>query len=196
VHYGCSYNNRNQHEIYYGARFVPKSLAQNNHLHKFVCCGRYASRRVLEMNIKNLVLVVLAFMSVNVFAENSILDRAMKVQSKLEVLNNLGRDCEAHLQVDGMKGAQSEQCEKYLRNIQGEYFTSLGEECVSLSNWYEDKRKMIIANPGYPDKNPNDAARLVKELKAVQKSCNPGNMAGYTFLTKPLDTINALSELE
>jgi hypothetical protein len=161
-----------------------------------LCWRRYASRRVLEMNIKNLVLVVLAFMSVNVFAENSILDRAMKVQSKLEVLNNLGRDCEAHLQVDGMKGAQSEQCEKYLRNIQGEYFTSLGEECVSLSNWYEDKRKMIIANPDYPDKNPNDAARLVKEMKAVQKSCNPGNMAGYTFLTKPLDTINALSELE
>jgi hypothetical protein len=69
-------------------------------------------------------------------------------------------------------------------------------ECVELSNWYENKRKMIISNPTYANDHPSEASQLVKDMKAVQKSCNPQNMSSYTYLTKPLDTIKALSELE
>lgn len=38
------YNNRNQAEIYSGDCFVPKSLAQNNRLHKFACYRRWLNQ--------------------------------------------------------------------------------------------------------------------------------------------------------
>lgn len=148
------------------------------------------------MNLKNLALIVMFFMPVCVFAGDSIIERAMMVQSRLEVLNNLGMNCEAHLQVRGLKGTQSEACEAYLRNMQGEYFATVGSECESLLNWHEGQRQMITGNPGYSDRDPNEAERLIRDMRAVRNSCDLSNLDDYVFLTKPIDTINALSELE
>lgn len=148
------------------------------------------------MKFINILLVGLLLVAQYAVSEESILNRASNITSKLEVLSNLGQSCEAQLQVNGMNGASSPECEKYLKNIQGEYFTSLGKECVALSNWYEEKRKFIIANSNYAETNPREAKQLVTEMKAVNKACLPENMASYTYLTKPLDTIKALSELK
>lgn len=103
-------------------------------------------------------------LSLSAFAQESVQARAVKVTSKLEVLNNLGRECESHLQVESMKGASSAACTKYLKNIQGAYFTSIGKECASLSEWYESKRQLVIKNPDYAEENPEEAAQLVKDI--------------------------------
>src|SRR5687768_14580730 len=113
------------------------------------------------MTTRMISLGVIIFLSSSVFAEEAILNRVASITSKLEVLNNLGRECEAHLQVEAMKGASSAECTKYLKNIQGEYFNSIGEECVSLSKWYESKRQFVIKNPSYAEQRPNEAAQLV-----------------------------------
>ena len=155
-----------------------------------------SQQREESMKLGKFIFLFISLSSLNCLAEPSILNRATKVQSKLEVLNNLGRQCEAELQVKGLKGGVSETCTKYLKNINGSFFESIGTECVALSNWYESKRKMIISNPNYADQHPEDASELVRDMKSVQKTCNPKNMASYTYLTKPLDTINALKELE
>jgi hypothetical protein len=82
-----------------------------------------------HMKFGNIKWILILFMAADSYAEESISNRAIKVQSKLEVLNNLGRECEVQLQVNGMKGSSSKDCDKYLKNIRGEYFKSLGQEC-------------------------------------------------------------------
>jgi hypothetical protein len=143
-----------------------------------------------------LLLYVLLLSPLAAVAEDPIYDRANSVIAKLEVLDNLGRSCDYLLSVKGMEGAQSESCSKYLTNMRGPYFESIGNECVKLSNWYEQKQKFIASNKSYPDLNPNGAKRLLRDMKAVTKACHPDSLESYEYLTKPLKKINALGSLK
>lgn len=142
------------------------------------------------------LLFILVFVPIVAIAEESILDRANNVITKLEVINNVGRGCDYQLSVKGMEGANSESCQKYMTNIQGPYFDEIGKECVALSNWYEEKRKFVSTNKNYVDKNPTEAKRLVRDMKAVNKACHPDSLESYEFLKKPAQKMKALGALK
>lgn len=130
-------------------------------------------------------------------ADESISDQIMKVQTRLEVINNLGRSCDYDLSVDGMKGAQSEDCQKYLNNMKGGYLSQVGTDCKALSEWYEAKRK-LLGKPGFIEGlQQSDAETLARDMKGIQAQCNPDKYASsYPYLMKPLKKIEALSELQ
>lgn len=145
--------------------------------------------------MKPLIIIILSVLSVSTGAE-SISSRSADVASKLEALNGLGRSCETQLQRNGMDGSQSDECAKYLRNIQGSYLQSIGEECKRLSAWLSDKQQLIRDDPGYPPSD-SDAERLATDMKAVLGTCNTDNWTStYNYLLKPMSTIKAISELE
>jgi hypothetical protein len=148
--------------------------------------------------MKRWTVLYLALLVTPVHSEGeSIQDRASKVKVRLEVLNNLGLNCDAELSVDGMKGANSEDCSKFVSNMRGDYFKKTMEECMKLSEWYESKRVFILANKNYGQTNPTEAQVLVKDMKAVNAVCNMDTMnTRYEYLMKPLNKINALSELQ
>ena len=148
------------------------------------------------MHVSGLLLFVLTIAPFAALAEDSIFDRANTVVTKLEVLNNVGRTCDYQLSVNGIDGVKSDSCQKYQKNIQGQYFDEIGKECVRLSNWYEEKRKFIAANTSYPDKHPTDAKRLVRDMKAVNKACHPDSLASYEYLQKPAQKMKALGSLK
>jgi len=148
------------------------------------------------MPMARLLLQVLLLSSLVAVAEEPIYGRANGVIAKLEVLDSLGRSCGYQLSVKGAEGAQSESCSKYLTNMRGPYFDSIGNECIKLSNWYEEKRKFIAVNKSYPDTNPIEVKRLVRDMKAVNKACHPDSLESYEHLTKPLKKINALGSLK
>lgn len=129
-------------------------------------------------------------------ADQEILDRSNKILSKLEVMNNLGLKCETELKFNGIKGASSKDCEKFLKNMQGKYIESIGVECKELSAWHEEQRQVIFSNANLAVEQPQKAEGMVLAMKSVQKSCNPENYSAYPYLTKPINTINALTELE
>lgn len=145
-----------------------------------------------------LVLALLFFSAIaHPEEEQSIYDRADKVKVRLEILNSLGMDCDAELSVKGMKGAASPVCEKFLNNMRGDYFKATMDECVKLSKWYESKRAFISANKNYAQTNPSEAKDLVRDMKAVNTICDTDTMSTrYEFLMKPINKINALTELQ
>lgn len=139
---------------------------------------------------------IAVMLSAGAIAEDSVEDRATEVKSRLEVLNSLGRDCESHLQVDGMEGASSPACAKYLRNVQGDYLQFIGDECNGLNAWFASQQQMIRDNPSYPE-DPARATQLLAEMKSVKSTCDTDDWRiTHRYILKPLSTIDALSKLE
>lgn len=113
-------------------------------------------------------------------AEETVANRAAKVQSALETLNTLGRDCETGLQAEEKIGSTSEACKEYL-DAQKEYSAFIDEECSSLLRWYHSTQQVVTA--GAIERA--ELEQLFRDTRAVRDVCGPERLKSYEFATTP-----------
>lgn len=144
-----------------------------------------------------LITLLLGAITCSTTAEQNIHSEIEKINAKLQVINNLGIECETELQMHGIQGGDSNACKKYLTNTQGKFFASIDEHCKTLTTWYDNKRDFIRENPDYAETNITAAQTLIADMRAVLAACNSDTwQRNYPHLTRPLSTIEALSQLE
>lgn len=145
--------------------------------------------------MQKLLIMVAILSAQNAFAIDTN-QKSDAVIAKLEVLDSLGLQCQSQLEVNGMDGVKSSECSKYLKNIKGSFFQSIQSDCGLLMQWYEEKQKFIRQNGNeLAEKNPEIARKLLASMRKVDSACSIESLQGYTYIAKPLDTMNALSEL-
>ncbi len=145
---------------------------------------------------KQFILFATMLASFSVNAGDNIYSRANDVVAKLEVLNNLGRKCDYRLSINGSEGMISKNCKKYMKNIRGPYFDSVGTECNDLNKWYNKKIKFIGKNKNIAEKSPEKAKELISSMKAINKACGIDSLRSYEYIIKPLNKMKALGDLE
>ncbi len=152
----------------------------------------------MKYGLQHAVLAACLLSSGSVIAESIIQDRAESVSARLEVLDGLGLRCQSNLEVSGATGAGSPDCEKFLKNIQGDYFSTVMAECTDLLEWYEVKRKYIAsAGSDLAESDPEAAQELINSMKVVRSACDTSQFGvKYKYIRKPLNTIKALSSLD
>lgn len=142
------------------------------------------------------VCLLLCLVVGQVTAAESISGRVEAVTARLEVLNTMGMQCDTRLTIMGEKGISTDECAKYMANIQGDYFGKVGSECVELSDWYNAASKSAKQDPGYIEAYPGGIVALVSDLKVVKGACHPDSLGRYKYLSQPLTKMEAIRDLE
>ena len=127
----------------------------------------------------------------------SITQQANTITSDLTSISETGMRCDYRLKVLGIEGSTTKECSNYINAVKNHFIPEIGPQCIALSNWYEKKRKYIVANPNLAEKDATQAKQILIAMKAIQKACTVENYeSSYPYLMAPMNHINSLSKIE
>jgi len=147
--------------------------------------------------MKKIFLLLALFCSTVTLADTetaSINKKVSALNARLSYVNDLGLRCDDRMEVQGMKGINSTECNNYLKLIKSNYLNNTFNGCPELIHWYEAKRKFIFSNPNFASEQPEKAGELLKVMKAVQDTCNSDTYPeNFPYMIETLSKIRDMS---
>ena len=147
--------------------------------------------------MKKIVLLLALFHSTVTFAnpeDAAISKKVSALKARLSYVNELGSRCDNLMEIRGVKGINSNECNSYLKLVKSDYLKNTFNGCPPLISWYEAKRKFIFANPNFASEQPERADELLKVMKSVQDTCNSDTYPeNFPYMIETLSKIRDLS---
>ena len=147
--------------------------------------------------MKKIVIALALFYSTVALGDadiQSVNKKVSALKARLTYVNDLGLHCDNKMEVQGVKGINSTECNNYLKLVKSNYLKNTFDGCPDLIRWYEAKRKFIFDNPNFASQQSEKANELLKTMKDVQDSCNSDTyQENFPYMIETLTKIRDLS---